>query len=124
VQPTGLVCRRDQFLHSRFDDRSPARVEHFNLGLADVNASDLVAHMSEARRAHRAHITQPEQTDRRTHNALPLENGQIQPLKINPNMQQFAFLFVRLLELLPTLFAYTYSHLGRNDRPACKILHT
>ena len=63
MQPARLIRRRDQFFHPRLDDRASARVEHFDLRLADVNARDLVAHVRKTRGAHRTNIAQAKQTD-------------------------------------------------------------
>src|SRR5262249_14514669 len=63
VPPTGFVSLGNQLIHPSFDDRTATAVEHFDLGLADVHAGDLVPHMRKAGRTHRTDITKTEQTD-------------------------------------------------------------
>jgi len=91
VQPARLVGRCDQLLHPSFNDWCTAGIKHIDLGLADVNTGDLMAHVRKASGAHGSHVTKTKKADRRTHK-VSLNRNEIsdQLLKQNNSIvQQF-----------------------------------
>ena len=66
VQKAGAVCFSNHLAHASFDDRGAARVHHFNLGAAHIDANDFVAHGGEAGGRYGTDISQPKNANGQT----------------------------------------------------------
>ncbi len=67
VQAARGVGLRYQFAHAGFDDGAAPALHHLHFGRIHIHPNNSVAHGSETRRRHRAHISQPEYADRQAH---------------------------------------------------------